>query len=324
MGPAVYWLLFLAVVLGALAIGQLVMSARDRKSHVMRRLSRPADGRATKRVALVRKPFLGFAGHALLMSLYGRLELYCRQSGAGVTPLRLLGLFVAATAGLWLAALLLSGRGVNGFALHGAVALPAAAVVAGLVIRIWLSRRRARRLAALEEQMPLALDVIIRALRAGHPVFSAVGLAAREMGEPIGPEFGVVVDETLYGLEFRQAVDNFARRTGSADIDFFAVSIAVQSETGGNLAEILSNLAGVIRSRATLVKRVRALSSEGQASAMLLSVMPVFLIGFMLMLQPGFYTSKFSDPIFWPAVAGVSATYLIGWVMIHRITHFKY
>ena len=325
MGAGVYWLLFLTVTLGALAAGQLLAAARERKGHVMRRLAQQASGAGPQlRVELVRKPLLGFAGHALLISMYERLDLFCRRAGLAVTPRRLLGAFAVLTTGFWLAALLLADGEANNLALHGLATFPVAAVMAGLSIWVWLSRRRARRLAALEEQMPLALDVIIRALRAGHPVVAAVRLAAEEMDEPIGSEFGLVVDETLYGLEFRQAVTNFALRTGSADADFFAVSISVQSETGGNLAEILSNLAGVIRSRATLVKRVRALSSEGQASALLLSVVPIFLIGFMLMLQPTFYTSKFSDPIFWPAVAGVGVAYLIGWVMIHRITHFKY
>jgi tight adherence protein B len=95
-----------------------------------------------------------------------------------------------------------------------------------------LSRKRAKRLKLLEEQMPLALDVINRALRAGHPVVSAIRLAADEMGDPIGSEFGLIVDETTYGFEFRDALVNFARRTGSPDAHFFAVSISVQAGNG--------------------------------------------------------------------------------------------
>ena len=177
---------------------------------------------------------------------------------------------------------------------------------------------------ALEEQMPLALDVINRAIRAGHPVVSAVQLAASEMGDPIGSEFGLVVDETTYGFAFKDALTNFAHRTGSPDAHFFAVSVGIQSETGGNLAEILAGLAAVIRGRATLGKRVKALSSEGRASALLLSALPAMLISALFMMHPTFYTSKFSDPIFWPAVAGVSLLYVLGWVMIRRIVNFKY
>ena len=110
-----------------------------------------------------------------------------------------------------------------------------------------------------------------------------------------------------------------ARRTGSPDAHFFAVSIGVQSETGGNLAEILDGLAAVIRSRGMLAKRVKALSSEGRASATLLSVLPALLISFMLLTRPVYYTAKFSDPIFWPVAEGVFVAYLIGLVAIRRI-----
>ena len=144
--------------------------------------------------------------------------------------------------------------------------------------------------------MPLALDVINRAVRAGHPVVSAVHLAAQELGDPIGTEFGLVIDETTYGADFKDALLSFARRTGSADAHFFAASIAIQSETGGNLAEILAGLASVIRGRMTLTKRIKALASEGKASATLLSVLPVVLISAMTLIHPAFYTSKFFRP----------------------------
>jgi len=153
---------------------------------------------------------------------------------------------------------------------------------------------------------------------------SAVRLAGEEMGDPIGSEFGLIVDETTYGYEFREALVNFARRTGSPDAHFFAVSIGVQAETGGNLAEILEGLAAVIRGRTMLGKRVRALSSEGRASALLLSILPMLLIGFMLMFQPGYYTSKFPDPAFWPIAGGVFLLYMVGLYMIRRIINFRY
>jgi tight adherence protein B len=176
----------------------------------------------------------------------------------------------------------------------------------------------------IDDQLPLALDIINRALRAGHPVISAVQLAGQEMGDPLGTEFGLIVDETTYGLEFKDALYNFATRTGSRDAAFFAVSVAIQSQTGGNLAEILEGLATVVRGRNTLAKRVKALASEGKASATLLSVLPLFLIGFFLLVQPQFYTSKFGDPVFWPVSAGVMLLYLVGLLMIRRIVNFKY
>jgi tight adherence protein B len=155
-------------------------------------------------------------------------------------------------------------------------------------------------------------------------VVSAVQLAADEMGDPVGSEFGLIVDETTYGAEFKEALVNFARRTGSQDAHYFAVAVSIQSETGGNLAEILDGLTRVMRGRGTLVKRVKALSSEGLASAYVLSALPVGLVGMVLLSNPKFYTSKFSDPLFWPIVSAIVALYICGWLMIRRIMNFKY
>jgi len=226
--------------------------------------------------------------------------------------------------GVWLlslAILVVKGSSlVNGIL----TALVIAAVLAGVGAWVWLDGRRKKRLKKLEEQLPLALDIVIRAIRAGHPVISAVQLASEELGDPIGSEFGLIVDETTYGLEFKEALVSFARRTGSADAHFFAVSVGIQSETGGNLAEILEGLAGVVRGRQTLAKRVKALSSEGKASAVILSILPLFLIGMMMLMAPTFYTSKFADPLFWPVVIAVGVVYGIGQVMIKKIVDIKY
>jgi len=134
----------------------------------------------------------------------------------------------------------------------------------------------------------------------------------------------LIVDETTYGFDFKDALSNFARRSGSPDARFFAVSVGIQSETGGNLAEILDGLAKVMRGRATLSKRVRALSSEGRISALILSVLPIFLVSFIMLVQPRFYFNKISDPIFWPSATGILALYFVGWLMIRRIINFRY
>jgi tight adherence protein B len=133
-----------------------------------------------------------------------------------------------------------------------------------------------------------------------------------------------VVDETSYGAEFREALVNFARRTGSRDARYFAVAVAIQSETGGNLAEILEGLAQIVRGRATLALKVKSLASEGKASGWMLSSLPLLMIAFQMLTNPRFYTSKFSDPIFWPAVTVLAVLYVAGWLTIRRILNFKY
>lgn len=323
----IYVLAFIAMVVGVQSVAKFVYSSRDKVERTNRRLTMLASGMTHSEVyaALVRQPVSSPSQIAFVSGYYDRLVRYYRQAGLEGSPLRSLSYVGLASVALWTVSfLVLRGGNLSGFVLNAIVAAPVSLVICSLCYWVWLSRRRASRLKQLEEQMPLALDVINRALRAGHPVVSAVRLAGEEMGDPVGSEFGLIVDETTYGYEFKDALVNFARRTGSPDAHFFAVSIGVQAETGGNLAEILEGLAAVIRGRTMLGKRVRALSSEGRASALLLSILPVLLIGFMLLFQPTYYTSKFPDPIFWPIASGVFLLYLVGLYIIRRIINFRY
>jgi tight adherence protein B len=324
LSPLIYVLAFVAMVLLVQTLASQLFSSRDQARRVNRRLTmldagmKPADVYA----ALVRQaPESGT--ETRFNARLGRLRIFYQQAALAVTFQRYLTTAAAAAAVLWLLSWSFLGVGPE-LVTNGLVSLIGSCAVSAFGAYFWVNRARNRRLKALEEQMPLALDVINRAIRAGHPVVSAVQLAATEMGDPIGSEFGLIVDETTYGYEFKDALRNFARRTGSPDAHFFAVSVGIQSQTGGNLGEILAGLAAVIRGRVTLGKRVKALASEGRASAMLLSALPPLLIGGMLVLKPSFYTSKFSDPVFWPTVAITCVVYVLGWWMINRIVNIKY
>ncbi len=322
ISPLVYVLAFLAVVLFVQAMTGVVFASRDRQREVNRRLAMLGSGMEPGAVygALVRKQsdsvFAKLPGAVLLH----RLELHLSRAGIAMPAVRFLSLIIASGTVLWIVSILIVGSGVAA----GIFALFASFGVVLLIAWIWLQRRRRSREKLLEEQIPTALDVIIRGLRAGHPVISAIHLAANEMGDPIGSEFGLVVDEATYGYELKDALANFARRTGSEDAQFLAVSVAIQIQTGGNLAEILENLAAVIRGRSSLAKRVYALSSEGRTSALLLTVLPILMVLALGMMSPGYYTSKFSDPLFWPVMGGVVVLYGIGRAWIYRITHFRY
>ena len=326
--PLVYVLAFLAVVILVQTVGGLVISARDRHRQVNRRLTMLQKGMRPDAVyaSLVKRPpSAPGVQDARLLDLYERLWNFCRQAGLGVTPMRLLSFVAAGAGGLWLLSLIfLKSTSGGGFVLNAALGLIGATTLSAGGAYIWVNRLRATRLKKIEEQLPLALDVVVRAIRAGHPVVSAVQLAAEELGDPIGSEFGIIVDEYTYGSDFKEALLNFARRTGSSDAHFFAVSVGIQSETGGNLAEILDGLSSVIRARRTLAKKVKALASEGRASALVLSGLPLFLVSFLMLTQPTYYTSKFGDPLFWTIVAGVGGLYAFGWVLIQRIINFKY
>lgn len=326
--PFAYVLAFVAVVLFAQTIAELIFAGGDRKRRVNRRLTLHDAGKSREEVfaALAHAPAGTGFDLLRLTALRNRLITYCRQAGVTMSPERVLATTLAVAAALWFAALLVAGRSQAGsiFLVSGAVSLIAALTLSFMGAWLWLRRLRNRRLKRIEEQLPVALDIVIRAIRAGHPVVSAIQLAADEMGDPLGSEFGLIVDETTYGVEFEQALTNFALRTGSPDAHFFAVSVSVQADTGGNLAEILQGLGTVIRGRTTLGKRVRSLASEGRASALVISAMPIFVVAVQLLVSPRIYIEKSADPIFFPVIAITAFVYLIGWVVVHRIINFKY
>jgi tight adherence protein B len=324
--PLVYVMAFVSIVMIGQAASSLFLNRGERSRRVNRRLELLAKGMSRDEVfeTLVRTKPKGSLATAA-PKLYESIALYFRQAGLAMSPQRflLVLIIIAAVVGV-LAVFGLSyfTRGAKALNL-GASAIGAAGLTL-LIGGLFVTTRRAKRLKRLEEQLPIALDITVRALRAGHPLVMAMKLAADEMADPIGSEFGLIVDETTYGLEFRDALQNFAHRTGSEYVHFFAVSVSIQSETGGNLAEILGNLCAVIRGALTLHLRVAALAAEGKMSAMVLSLLPVGLVCFILMSQPDFYTSKMDDPIFWPSVGVVGCIYLFGQFVINRMVNFKY
>jgi tight adherence protein B len=189
-----------------------------------------------------------------------------------------------------------------------------------LMVLTRLSDRRRRR---IQEQFPVALDVFVRGLRAGHPIAAALDLLTVEMTDPIGSEFGLVVDEVTYGADLRDALQNMADRWDMRDMHMFVVCLAVQSETGGNLAEILENLSKVIRERASMLMKVRALSSEGRMTAIILTSLPVFAFVGLFLVNPAFYLDVAADPAFIMGFTGLLLLYATGFYTIRRMIDLK-
>jgi tight adherence protein B len=198
------------------------------------------------------------------------------------------------------------------------------ALVLGLVIPLLLLQGRAqRRKRKMEEQFPVALDVFVRGLRAGHPVAAALDLLTVEMPDPIGSQFGLVVDEVTYGADLRVALLGMAERWDIEDMRMFVVSLSVQSETGGNLAEILENLSKVIRDRHSMLMKVRALSSEGRMTAVMLTLLPVLTFGGLFLINPAFYLQVADDTLFVPGFLLLIMMYLAGFFMIRKMIDLK-
>lgn len=184
---------------------------------------------------------------------------------------------------------------------------------------LYLSRLADKRRKQVESQFPVALDVFVRGLRAGHPISAALDLLTKEMPDPIGSEFGLVVDEVSYGADLRDSLQGLADRWGLQDMHMFVVSLAVQSETGGNLAEILENLSGVIRERASMLMKVRALSSEGRMTALILTALPILAFLGLFLANPAFYFDVADDPAFLPGFIGLIVLYFTGFFWIRRM-----
>jgi tight adherence protein B len=202
--------------------------------------------------------------------------------------------------------------------------IAAFAVALGALLPIMVLQFKANRTRKkMEEQFPVALDVFVRGLRAGHPIAAALDLLTVEMPDPIGSEFGVVVDEVTYGAELRDALQAMAERWDLDDMRMFVVSLSVQSETGGNLAEILENLSKVIRERHSMMLKVRALSSEGRMTAIMLTILPIFSFVFLFISNPRFYLDVADDPAFIPGFVILIVMYAIGFMTIRKMVDLK-
>jgi tight adherence protein B len=193
---------------------------------------------------------------------------------------------------------------------------------AGLPL-MFLQGKANRKRKRMQDQFPVALDVFVRGLKAGHPIAAALDLLTTELPDPIGSQFGIVVDEVTYGADLRDALQAMAERWDSDDIRMFVVSLSVQSETGGNLAEILENLAKVIRERQSMMLKVRALSSEGRMTGVMLTALPILTFTVLFLLNPAFYLEVAGDPWFVPGFVFLIVLYLIGFFTIRRLVDLK-
>lgn len=202
-----------------------------------------------------------------------------------------------------------------------------AAVLAGLGVAaipllrlVWLRSRRLDRIGA---QLPDALDLISRALRAGHAFSSALGMVAREAHEPIAGEFKTTFDEINFGISMQNALMNLAHRVPITDLRYFVVAVLIQRETGGNLAELLSMLANLIRERWKLLGRIRVLAAEGRLSAYILVALPFVVGGAMQLINPGYLALLFSDPSGPGLIGGALVMMAVGCILMWRIINIR-
>jgi tight adherence protein B len=187
-----------------------------------------------------------------------------------------------------------------------------------LVLKSMRSRRQRR----FEEQLPDAIDILVRSLKAGHAIPVAIHTVARQMADPLGGEFAITAGELTYGLDLETALVNLRSRVGQIDLGLVVLAVSIQSKMGGNLAEILSNLSRVIRGRFRLRRKAKALSAEGRFSAVALSIIPIMLFGILSIIAPTYYGLIWNEPIVKPALLGAGVWLVIGNVIMYRMVRF--
>ena len=187
----------------------------------------------------------------------------------------------------------------------------------------WVNRKAKKRMDLMEEQLPDAIELMVRSLRVGHPFSTALGIVAKEVPDPLGTDFGVISDEAAYGRDVTEALKDFAERMDSQDLRFLAVAVSIQQQSGGNLAEILAGLAKVIRARFKLFRRVKAITAEAKWSGMFLSGFPIFALLMILIIKPDYFDEVMDTPAFVPAALFVAVFLTINIIFMKIMTTIK-
>jgi tight adherence protein B len=305
-------IVFVGVILAVQALYRLIVGARSHRNTINRRLASCAGGTRSKSVDILRQE------RGLANFDHPRLEAlneFLAQTGLRISVL---------TLGLWAlslgAALALP---LSPFLSHLWMAAAIGLVVGSLSVILYLAIVRRRRIDRFTAQLPDALNIVVRSLRIGHPFVSAIGLASREMRDPIGTELALTAEEITFGQDVTTAVVNLHRRVGQDDLLFLVTAVSVQSQTGGNLAEVLARLATLMRQRSTLQLKVKALSAEGRLSAWFLTAMPFIIYGAVRLLSRDYFSELASSPVLMPALAYAALSLVIANVVIYCMVNFK-
>ena len=224
--------------------------------------------------------------------------------------------------GLTLLAFLATLLGVSYLPLPWIFRIAIAAVVA-LLPYFYVTRTKAKRLDRIEQQLPDALDLMGRALRAGHAFPTALKMVGDEMSDPIAAEFRVAFDEVNFGIAMPEALMNLATRVPSTDLRYFVIAVLIQRETGGNLSELLASISAIIRDRLKLLGQVKVLSAEGRLSAWILALLP-FGAAFMIQIvNPKFLEVLYTDPTGRKMLAVAGVMMLLGILAMRNIVRIR-
>lgn len=303
------------VVLVVEAVYLLFFSAASYRSRVNRRLRLMHDqaDRQNILIQLRRERGLTGGGDFKLPIIY--LNRLILQSGLSM-GIGKLAIYIAVGAAITFAATWI----MRGSLFDAAMLSLIAAVILPFASLHFLRRRRQKKFG---EQFPDAIDIIVRSLRAGHPIPVAIAMVGRELPDPTGSEFGMVADEVTYGADVETAMRSLYHRVGQDDLPLFVTAIAIQGSTGGNLSEILDNLSGVIRQRFKMRRKIRALAAEGRFSALLLSGLPIAMFFILRFIAPEFYGKVWHEDITKIGLLAAGVWMAFGNLIMYRLVNFR-
>jgi tight adherence protein B len=292
--PLIYALIFVGVFMMVEGVYLIIYGKTlKREKKVNRRLALLQDGRDTEEVmGILRQEREGAEKHERMPGLGPLVEMARHAAITLSIPQIVISMIVLAIVSFLLLTLF-TGAVIQ-------IRIVVAIITGYAAFYIWLRGKAKKRISLFEEQLPDALDLMVRSLRVGHPMNAAIGIVAREMMDPLGTEFGLIADEATYGMPITDALDRMAERVPVPDLRFLAIAINIQSTSGGNLAEILEGLSRVIRSRFKLFRKIRAITAEARWSGWFLSVFPVIALLLVQVVQPNYYDRVSDHPLFLP------------------------
>ena len=315
--PLIYALIFIGVFMMVEGVYLVIYGKTlKREKKVNRRLAMLQDGRDTEEVmGILREEREGaekpekipVIGPLVEMGRHAAITLSIMQIAISITVLTvvafvLLSLFTGAIIQIRIVVALITGYAA---------------------LYIWLRGKAKKRIATFEEQLPDALDLMVRSLRVGHPMNAAIGIVAREMMDPLGTEFGLIADEATYGMPITDALDRMAARVPVPDLRFLAIAMNIQSTSGGNLAEILEGLSRVIRARFKLFRKVKAITAEARWSGWFLSVFPVIALLLVQVVQPDYYDRVSDHPLFLPGAIVTFVLLVVNVIFMRVLVNIK-
>ncbi len=315
--PLIYGLIFVAIIVLVEGIYLTVFGKSiSLNNRVNRRLEMLEKGAGREQVLEQLRKEMGQHMKARGIPLYSILATRAQKANIAFTPSQLIIIMVV-----------LGVVAFVGLTFGTSASLPIRLVISAAMgvggVFVWVNNKAKKRLAMIEEQLPDAVELMVRSLRVGHPFSSALTIVSKEVPDPLASEMGVISDESAYGRDVGEALKAMAERLDMQDLRFLAVAVTIQQQSGGNLAEILDGLSKVIRSRFKLFRRVKAITAEAKWSGMFLSIFPIAALVGINVIQPNYYDDVKTTAYFIPACLVVAAFLVVNIFVMRTLVNIK-